>query len=156
MATREREIGNMRGWMQGIPYCMLTTIGTTGELRSRPMTLQQGEFTGELWFFASRNCDAAVEIRRDARVNVTFCAADGDHFISASGRGRVVDDAAQKHELWNPLPEKWFPNGKDDPEVILIKMEVETSEYWESSTGTVAHLSHLAPAALMDHARSKL
>jgi general stress protein 26 len=39
----------------------------------------------------------------------------------------------------------WFPKGKDDPEVALLRVTLEKAEYWDSPSSTIGYalsLSH--------------
>ena len=31
----------------------------------------------------------------------------------------------------------WFPEGKDDPEIALLRVNLEKAEYWDSPSSTV-------------------
>ena len=42
----------------------------------------------------------------------------------------------------------WFPNGKDDPEVALIRIHPEKGEYWDSPNATALHIYGYVKAAL--------
>ena len=48
-------------------------------------------------------------------------------------------DAPEKlRELWNPAVEAWFPDGPEDPNVTLLKVDTVSGEYWDSPGGKVA------------------
>jgi hypothetical protein len=34
----------------------------------------------------------------------------------------------------------WFPNGKDDPDVALLRVSLEKAEYWDSPSSTIGYL----------------
>jgi hypothetical protein len=70
------------------------------------------------------------QLRRDA--------APGDTWISLSGTGKMVDDSTKVKELWNSWVEAWFPEGPDDPNVVLIKFSSDSAEYWDTPCGRVA------------------
>lgn len=125
-------------------FAMLTTLSPEGVLTSRPMTLQEVEFDGDLWFFAERGSHACEHIAADPRVNVTV--GGGSTWVSLAGHAQVVDDLAKKRELWNSVVEAWFPEGPDDPEVVLIRVEGDTAEYWDTPGGRVASLISLVKA----------
>ena len=82
--TREQGIEKLRELMKDVKFCMLTTITADGSLRSRPMTLQQSETDGDLWFFMEEHSPLADEIEQNPKVNVSF--ANGDSFVSVSGK----------------------------------------------------------------------
>lgn len=52
--------------------CMLTTIALDGRQVSRPMGLQEVEFDGDLWFFASADSAKVRQLRVNPEVNVAF------------------------------------------------------------------------------------
>ena len=56
----------------------------------------------------------------------------------------MVEDQAKKNELWNSWVEAWLPQGPDDPNVVLIKVDAHTAEYWDTPGGTVASLLSFA------------
>ena len=107
-----------------------STITMDGRLTSRPMTLQEVEFDGSLWFFAERGSTPVEHITASPEVNVG--AGSGGTWISLTGDAAVVEDAAKKRELWNSAVEAWFPQGPDDDSVVLIKVDADSAEYWDA------------------------
>jgi hypothetical protein len=49
---------------------VLTTTAPDGTLMSRPMSLQEVEFDGDLWFFASRSSRKVAHVTANPQVNV--------------------------------------------------------------------------------------
>ena len=123
---------------------MFTTTAPDGTLTSRPMAVQGADFGGDLWFFAERSSRKVQHLTADPQVNVAF--ASSDSWVSLTGRASVVADDAKKRDLWNPVVEAWFPDGKDDPSIALIKVEGESAEYWDSPGGRVASALSFAKA----------
>lgn len=138
--TRQESIEKLKGMLEGIDFCMLTT-NNGGQLRSRPMSTQQFEFDGDLWFFTSDNTHKVEEIEKDPRVNVAYAKPDDNTFVSVSGRAEVSHDRAKMEELWNPIHKAWFPEGLDDPTLCLLKVAVEEAEYWESTSSTIVQIA---------------
>jgi general stress protein 26 len=122
--------------LKGERFGFLTTTTTDGKLTSRPMTLQEVEFDGDLWFFAERGSHPVQHITAAPRVNVGV--GSGGSWVSLSGDAEVVEDAAKKRELWNSAVEAWFPQGPDDDSVVLIKVHADSAEYWDSPGGRLA------------------
>jgi general stress protein 26 len=54
-------------------------------------------------------------------------------FVSISGRAVAVDDARKVAEVWNEAWRVWFPGGKDDPSLVLLKVQGDEGEYWYNS-----------------------
>jgi general stress protein 26 len=129
--------------LKGERFGFLTTITMDGRLTSRPMTLQEVEFDGDLWFFAERDSHPVQHIAASPEVNVGV--GSGGSWVSLTGDAVVVDDAAKKHQLWNSAVEAWFPQGPDDDSVVLIKVQADSAEYWDSP-GRLATLLSFAKA----------
>ena len=123
---------------------MLNTTAEDGTLISRPMALQEVEFDGDLWFFPERDSRKVRQIAAHPQVNVTISSTST--WVSLTGTARVVDDAGKKAELWNAGVEAWFPDGKDDQNVVLLKVEGESAEYWNTPGDRVASLISFARA----------
>ena len=123
---------------------MLTTTSPEGTLTSRPMSLQHVEFDGDLWFFASRSSRKVAHLTADPQGNVTTVGSSS--WVSLTGHALVVDDLATKRELWNTVVEAWFPDGPEDPDVVLIRVAAASAEYWDSPGGRVASLISFAKA----------
>jgi general stress protein 26 len=141
--TREQAIEKIRGLLENMKICMLTTVRPDGSLHSRPMAMQQIEFDGDLWFFTARDTDKAAEVDAKHYVNVSARSDDKQSFVSLSGQAFVVDDKAKAAELWNPIYKAWFPEGLDDPQLALLRVEAQTAEYWDSPGGVTTYLLNL-------------
>ena len=125
-----------RGWPQGERFGFLTTITMDGRLTSRPMTLQEVEFDGSLWFFAERDSTPVAHITASPEVNVGV--GSGGSWVSLTGDAVVVEDVAKKRELWNSAVEAWFPQGPDDDSVVLIEVVADSAEYWDAPGGRLS------------------
>jgi general stress protein 26 len=130
--------------IKGQRFAFFTTVMKDGRLAGRPMTLQEVEFDGDLWFFAERDSTAVRHIADSPQVNVGV--GSGGTWVSLSGDAVVVDDAARKRELWNSGVEAWFPQGPDDDSVVLLKVQADSAEYWNSPGGRLATLFSFAKA----------
>lgn len=130
--------------IKGKRTAMMTTTAPDGTLVSRPMALQEVEFDGDLWFFATRDSRKVAHLAADPQVNVTVI--DSSEWVSLTGTGVVVDDLARKRELWNTFVEAWFPNGPEADDIVLIKVEADSAEYWDTPGGRVASLVSFAKA----------
>jgi len=132
--------------LKGERFGMLTTTGVDGTLISRPMAMQEVEFDGDLWFFAARDSRKIAHLTARPQVNVAV--GSSDNWVSLTGTGVVVTDAAKKRELWNSMVEAWFPEGPDDDGVVLLKVEADSAEYWDSPGGRLATAISFAKAKL--------
>ena len=121
--------------MRGDRFCMLTSVGVSdeGRLHSHPMTPQEVTDDGDVWFFLDGTSEQAANITAEKRVNLAF--ADGSTWLSVSGHASLQRDQARIDELWNPMVEAWFPEGKDSEKVRLLLVEADSAEYWDSPGG---------------------
>lgn len=119
---------------------MLTTMTAEGTHVSRPMALQEVEFDGDLWFFTYDDSPKAAEVRTHPQVNVSFSDDKHNAWTSLSGRAEIVQDRAKAEELWAAPLEVWFPDGLETPNLALLKVHVETAEFWEASQSRVKKL----------------
>jgi general stress protein 26 len=138
--TREEGIAKLRGLMKDIKICMLTSLDSEGRLHSRPMTLQEVTFDGILWFFAGIKTGVSGEIAHRPHVSVCFSDPHDRQFVSASGQARLIQDPVKKESLWKPTYKVWFPGGVSDPDLVLLAVDLESAEYWDSSNGLVTAL----------------
>ena len=137
--ARKNSIEKIRKLTEKIDFCMLTTIDA-GHMRSRPMSTQQTEFDGDLWFFTSDNTHKIDEIAKDNRVCAAYSKPDSDTYVSISGSAEMVKDRAKMEELWSPILKAWFPDGLEDPHLCLLKVTAEQAEYWDSPSGKLVQL----------------
>jgi general stress protein 26 len=140
-----RKIGEL---IKDIHITMLTTLAEDGSLDSRPMaTHQADEFDGTVWFLARQESGKIGEIQHDAHVTLGYADPSDSTYVSAKGRARVSYDRAKIHELWNPMYKAWFPNGEDDPQIAVIRVDITEAQYWEaSSSKLVMGAKYLAAA----------
>jgi general stress protein 26 len=133
------DINKVRQMIKDIDFCMLTTLDESGNPHSRPMSTNgEVDFDGDLWFFTYGNSHKIHEINRLSKVNASFADPDNQRWISMSGRAQVVRDRRRMEELWKPYLKAWFPRGLDEPDIALLKVDVEKVEYWESPSSKVA------------------
>jgi len=120
---------------------MLTTVDETGHLHSRPMS-SNGDIDpdGSLWFFTSASSHKVDEIAKLPKVSVSFADPDNQRYVSISGTAHLVRDRNKIDELWRPEFKMWFPNGKDDPDVALLRVSTEQAEYWDSPASTIGYV----------------
>ncbi len=144
---QNEKIKKLRELIKDIDIGMLTTIDEDGNLHSRPMsTNSQVEFDGDLWFFTNASSHKVTEVEHDRHVNVSFSDPHKQQYVSISGRATLVRDRNKIQELWKPELKAWFPQGVDEPDIALLKVNVDSAEYWDAPSSFVAHTISLVKA----------
>ena len=141
--TREEAVATVAKLVKDIKFAMLVTVTEAGHLHARPMTTQQQEFDGDVWFIGSRSSEAAADIRHNPQVNVSYADPGSSNYVSINGMAELVEDRAKLDELWSDMYNMYFEGGKEDPDVQLIKISANGAEYWESG-GKLRTLFQLA------------
>ncbi len=117
----------------------MMTTDDDGVLRSRPMAAVDRDFDGALWFLTHASSAKVSEVQDDHRVNLSYADPSGQNYASISGRASVVRDKAQIAESWHESARAWFPKGKDDPDIALLRVTVDQGEYWDAPSSTMLH-----------------
>lgn len=120
------------GLIKDINICMMVTQGVDGRLCSRPMAVQKPDKDGTLWFLTSLSSPKIGEIAVNPGVLLSYAEPGKNNYVSIWGDATVVNDRAKIHELWSEMFVTWWPKGKDDPDICLIKVDPESAEYWDS------------------------
>ena len=130
-----------------IKFCMLTTTDIEGLLRSRPLTTQSAGLEDCLWFFISAAGTLSDELRNSPNVNLSYTDPNHNRYVSVSGKAEVIRDRAKAEKMWNPTFKAWFPEGLDDPNLALLKIEVEQAEYWDAPSSRLVQIEGFLKAS---------
>jgi general stress protein 26 len=134
--------------IKDIRVAMMTTVDTDGALRSRPMHAMKPDENGDLWFFTRASAHKTEEIAQEHRVNLAYADPDDQNYVSVSGQAQIVRDRRRIEQFWSEPMRTWFPGGKDDPDIALVRVRPEKAEYWDSPSSTLVHMVGYAKAAL--------
>jgi general stress protein 26 len=126
--------------IDGIEIAMFTSMHSNGQLRSRPMATQAVSEEGHLWFFARQHSSKIDEIRNDHEVNVAYGDPEDMRYVSVSGTCELVRNRSIANDLWKPEYKRWFPQGIEDADLILLKVTINGVEYWDVHAGAMRAL----------------
>jgi general stress protein 26 len=142
--------------IRDIRTCMMTSQESDGSLHSRPMHSMEPDENGHLWFFTKLQTPKVAEISKDRQVNLAYADPDNQHYVSISGVGEVVREKAKIDEKWSEGLRAWFPDGKDDPAIALIRVKPVRGEYWDSPSSALVHLYGTMKATLTGQPATEL
>jgi general stress protein 26 len=132
MAATSKTARHIAKLLENIDIAMMTTVGPDGFLVSRPLSTQEARFDGKrVWFFTERDSPKMGEIRRNPKVNLAYASKDRNTYLSVAGTAKLNNDRRRINALWSDAMKAFFPEGKDDPNLALLEVEVRTVEYWD-------------------------
>jgi general stress protein 26 len=123
--------------VKDIGTCMMVTTNPDGSVRARPMRGVADQQAGAIWFFSDKQTEKEEDVRRDPRACLTFADTHDQTYVSLSGRISLIHDREQIAAHWTEGAEIYYPNGKDDPEIVLMKFRAESGEYWDSPSSPI-------------------
>ncbi len=128
-------------------FCTAVSIGDTGA--TRPMSVQDIDAAGHLWFLSASDSHKNLEIQRDPAVRLFFQGSEHSGFLVVTGRAVISHDQARIEALWEPVIKTWFTGGVDDPRITAIEVVPTGGYYWDNKHGDmVAGAKMLIGAAL--------
>ncbi len=115
----------------------VTGVASGEELHSRPLALlgDPSVFGGTLWFFADDRSPKAYELAVDTRVSLFFQNDDDSNYLQLDGMASLSKERSKMRELYTPIVKTWFPEGLDDPHLVLIRFDAARGAFWESPGG---------------------
>jgi len=118
---------------------MLTTQ-FNGGLRARPLEARTDRDAGIIWFVTDVRSAKNDEIGAAHNIGLVFFDEYDLAYLSITGRAFVTRDPAKAKDIWRKTDDTWFPDGPDDLNVRVLRIEPITAELWDgpSSTAVVA------------------
>jgi general stress protein 26 len=112
----------------------------------QPMTAFADKAEGALWFFCKRSNDLVKESA--AGHSAMFCVMSKDQEFQACLGGELTEDRDREKigRFWNAVAAAWFPDGKDDPELTLLKFTPADALVWASRSGPLRFAWEIAKA----------
>jgi general stress protein 26 len=136
-AEARRKVWDM---IKDIKIATLVTHDGQGSLHARPMgTVTPKDEHEPLWFFSWETSLKIKDIQANPDVLLSYAEPDDQNYVSINGKATVVRDRAKIEELWSEAMRTWFPKGKDDPNIALIRIEPTAAEYWDSPSSTMIY-----------------
>lgn len=128
--------------------CMFVTDLSNLPLSGRPMATQQVDEDGCIWFMSDKNSDKNQHIQQDDQVQLFYSHTNNYEYLSVFGRAEIVYDLKKIEELWTQMAKTWFREGKDDPNISLIKVTPEDAYYWDTKKNKMVSLIKFAMGAI--------
>ena len=111
----------------------------------QPMTAFVEKDTNTLWFFTKTDTDLAQAIASGAG-DAAFIFLDRKLQACIDGRISLAHDKARIDKYWNVHVAAWYPEGKDDPSLTLLRLDVSEAAVWISEGGLLKYAFEVAKA----------
>jgi general stress protein 26 len=134
------EIGKDRTGMLGL-------VGDDITRHFQPMTAFAEPGEQAIWFFVRDDAALAAEAGRTrGEAMFTFQSKDQKLMACLSGKLSFSRDGGRVKKYWNPIVAAWFPDGRDDPHLALLRFDVMDAQAWLVETGLVKFAWEIAKA----------
>lgn len=119
--------------LAGSPYVLLQLDSDPDS--AAPMTASlDKDANSAIWFFTGRDSRWA-EL---GAATATYAAKGHDLFARFNGTLTEETDRARLDKQWSNFVEAWFPGGKDDPNLLFVRMDLGDASIWSGELGLLA------------------
>ncbi|ABC63164.1 pyridoxamine 5'-phosphate oxidase family protein [Erythrobacter litoralis] len=104
-----------------------------------------------IWFFTTKDHSLA----QMGPAVATFSGKD--HGIFARFEGVLSRETSQERldKQWSNAVEAWFPGGKSDPNLLMLRMDLGSAEIWNSDLGIITTAKMLMGQDVREEARDE-
>ena len=115
-----------------IVFLLCTDLKTDDGAACRPMSAIKVCDQGNIWFFSEKSSDKNKAIAADKDVQLFFSHPGKSSYLVVNGEAEIILDKAKIEELWLPIAKIWFKEGKNDPNISVIKVTPSSAYYWDT------------------------
>lgn len=118
-----------------------------GQQQPQPMTTFLDEGGETLWFYSHDDTDLASAVGRGESDGLyVFMDKKQEVFASVVGNLTLERDRERIDRFWNPVVAAWYPEGKDDPRLTLLRLDPSDAQVWVSSSNPIKFSWEIAKA----------
>lgn len=121
-------------------------LGAVGGDRTQPMTAFAERENELVWFFTRNDTDLARDAIDSAEARLIFGSKDEKLFADISGRLSIDHDRGRIDKYWNAVVAAWYPGGKEDPHLTLLKFSPISGQVWISDKGLMGFAFEITKA----------
>jgi general stress protein 26 len=147
LSSREG-LAKMKELAESAKICHFVTGLATKPLSSRPMATQEVDDEGNFWFLSKKSSNKNDEIDDDPEVQLFYSNTGSSEYLAVFGYAEIVKDKSKLEELWSPFAKAWFTEGKDDPEISIIRVRPVDAYYWDTKNNKLVSLIKIAAGAV--------
>jgi general stress protein 26 len=103
---------------------------------------------GNIWFFSEKDSDKNKEIEQDSNVQLFFAHPGKGSYMVVNGEAIISTDREKIEELWTPVVNIWFKEGKNDPNISLIKVKPTSAYFWDTDGNQMINFLKMAASVV--------
>jgi general stress protein 26 len=145
---KEESIKKLKELAEGIDICMFCTHLDQLPISARPMSANEVDHHGNIWFISNARSNKNFDIRQDDKVQLFFSKISDSQYLSVFGHANIYTDHDTIEAHWTPIAKAWFEEGKDDPDVTVIRVAPTDAYYWDTKDGKAVAFLKWAAAAV--------
>lgn len=130
MEIHNLQLQEIKDFTEKTKTCLFVTQTKESHLRARPMMTANTDETGAVWFYTNEFNSKVKDIWKNNEVLVTYTSLSSDSYLTIKGIASLSYNKNDIMDYWDKKLTAWFPAGLDDPNIILIKVDLLEAEYW--------------------------
>lgn len=117
---------------------------------SVPMTAQlDKDADSAIWFFTQKDSSFA----KLGRAKASFAGKGHEIFARFNGTLAVETSKERFEQFWNNFVEAWYAGGKDDPDILFLRMDLGDAEIWSGNLGLLTTAKMALGMTVLDDAK---
>lgn len=126
-------------------------LGLTGDAHHyQPMTAFVEADANRIWFFTRKDTDLARDVAGQPGAEAAFIFQDRKLQACVDGRITLDHDRERIDRYWNAHVAAWYPEGKDDPALTLLRLDLTEAAVWITEGGLIKYAFEVAKANASD------
>jgi general stress protein 26 len=134
--------------LEAVHAGMLGVEGSGQHLQ--PMAHQIDRERRRLWFLTKRGADLVDAVKPGAHAHFAIVSKNHDFHACMSGPIREELDRAFLDKVWSAPVAAWYEGGKDDPQLVMLALDLQHARIWANTKSTLAYAWEVAKANVAD------
>lgn len=124
--------------VESSPFLMLGLPAQTAH--SMPMTAQFGARHGPIWFYGSRSSRLVEGLTSTNDAMAQYVGEGHKVFACMSGMLTIDNNPAIIDKFWSNTVEAWYPQGKSDPDLVMLRFDLDNIEIWQADVSIMGKI----------------
>ena len=146
--NKTEELNKFKKLVEEVKTCMMMTKDAKGKMTARPMSNAKVDEDGSVWFFTNEFSGKVAQISHENEIFLTYAAPAANSYVAFNAYAELTDEKSKIEELWTADMNAWFPEGKDDPKILLIHAKPIEAEYWDNTSSKIVMFFNMIKSAI--------